>query len=278
MKSSIINRNFFRILRAGAFGESEALEPMSSFKWKRLIQIAEVQRVIPYVSHGFQLYLQDNGLSMTDTLQRELEMIAGQKIPEVDDSVDAIVISEPLLTNIVLKRMLKKLKKKEVNSEDYSPETLQMLDIIIFNVNQTLTRGISLNGIIEMGRYLRTKGNKVDFIKLEQWLNSLGMMRLASLQGSILIDVFHFDMDEIPFMQKKEKGANRLTQRSLTHMAADTAENWHFRMRTNGMVENNSRVLRRNLRRSIRYFRYNPFETTSSFMANFAKSLSEIEE
>jgi hypothetical protein len=251
---------------------------MSAFKWKRLIQIGEVQHVLPYIAHGFSQHADDSQLTYTESLRQEVERINDQKIPSIDSSLLAITKEEPQLTNFLSKRKLKKLRKKEQNSDDCSEETLQMLNIIIHNVNQTLSKGISLQGIIEMGRFLRIKGDKVDFVKLEQWLHQLGITRLASLQGSILIEVFRFDIDEIPFMQKEEKAASKLTQRSLTHTATDTAENWHFRMRTNGMVENNSRVLRRNLRRSMRYMRYNPVETISSFMANFAKSLSEIEE
>lgn len=277
-QSNIINRNFFRLLRAGAFEEIEDVEPMSTFKWKRLIQIADVQDVLPFIAQGFHRYESDQNLTVSPTLQQELKLLSSMRVPDVSTSTTAIEQMEPQLSNFFLKRKQKRLLQKELNSEEYSQETVQMLHIIIYNINQTLTKGISLNGIIEMGRYLRTKGNHVDFVKLEQWLHSLGVMRLASLQGSILIDIFHFDLSEIPFMGKEEKGAANLTQRSLTHTASDTAENWHFRMRTNGMVENNSRVLRRNLRRSVRYFRYNPFETTSNFLANFAKSLSEIEE
>ena len=129
-----------------------------------------------------------------------------------------------------------------------------------------------------MGRYLRQRGDRVDYVRLEQWLHKLGFVRMASLLGTVLIRIFDFTIDELPYMQKEEADGPRLTARSMDETAHDTAENWHFRMRTNGMVENNSRVLRRNLRRSLRYVRYNPLETASNFMANFARSLSEIEE
>ena len=32
----IIQRNLFRLLRSGAFGTQEQIEPMSAFKWERL--------------------------------------------------------------------------------------------------------------------------------------------------------------------------------------------------------------------------------------------------
>ena len=232
-QSNIINRNFFRILRAGAFEEIEEIEPMSTFKWKQLIQIADVQDVLPFIAQGFHRYENDQHLTVSPTLQQELDALRGLSIPDVTTTTAAIEQLEPQLSNFFLKRKQKRLLRKELNSEEYSQETVQILHIIIYNINQTLTRGISLNGIIELGRYLRTKGNRVDFVKLEQWLHSLGVMRLACLQGSILIDIFRFDLNEIPFMGKEEKGAVSLTQRSLTHTASDTAENWHFRMRTN---------------------------------------------
>ena len=38
---NVLTRNYFRMLRNGAFGEHEALEPMSKYKWNALYQRAE---------------------------------------------------------------------------------------------------------------------------------------------------------------------------------------------------------------------------------------------
>ena len=48
----IIQRNLFRLLRSGAYGTQEQLEPMSVFKWERLYQIAMLHDVIPYAYKG----------------------------------------------------------------------------------------------------------------------------------------------------------------------------------------------------------------------------------
>ena len=48
----IIQRNFFRILCSGAFGTQSNLEPMSPFKWRRLIQMVEAQQVMPIFING----------------------------------------------------------------------------------------------------------------------------------------------------------------------------------------------------------------------------------
>lgn len=141
-----------------------------------------------------------------------------------------------------------------------------------------LNNGISLDGILELGRYLRKKGNRVDFVKLDNWLKELHLQHITQLQGSILISVFKFEQSEIPFAQKLEPAAAKLALRSINHTAIDTAKDWNFRQSKSGFVKNNSAALRKNLRRSIKYINYAPIETMSNFINNFARSLSEIEE
>jgi len=94
----------------------------------------------------------------------------------------------------------------------------------------------------------------------------------------MLIVVFHFEKDELPFVSRVEPNAYRLVLRSVAHTANDTAEEWHFRQNRSGFVTNNSTLLRRNLRRSLRYVVYAPIETISNYFNNFARSLQEIEE
>ena len=274
----ITNRNFYRLLRSGAFDEHQDLEPMSQFKWKRILQLAMAQDVNIYIAKGFSNCMSDPNLQLSSELKNELQPYLEQPLPDVSTTTLAIMKAEPNPANIFIRRRMKKIIQKDDESEDSSIATQQLLRIIVHNTSETLSRGISLRGIIEMGRYLRERGDRVDYVKLEEWLHKLGFIRFASLLGSILIRFFGFDIQEIPFIQREEKNAVKLARRSLENTAADTAENWHFRMRTNGMVENNSRVLRRNLGRSVKYLRYNPFETTSNFLSNFARSLAEIEE
>lgn len=274
----ITNRNFYRLLRSGAFNEHQQLEAMSQFKWQRIIQLASAQDVSVYIANGFFKCKDDTSLHLSSELWSELQPLIGEPLPDITATTLSIMKAEPLPANVLLRHRMKRIIKKDDESEDSSIATQQLLRIIVHNTSETLTHGISLRGIIEMGRFLRQRGNRVDYIKLEAWLQKLGFSRFASLLGSILIRFFGFDLNEIPFMQSEEKNAVSLARRSLENTASDTAENWHFRMRTNGMVENNSRVLRRNMRRSVRYLRYNPFETTSNFLANFARSLAEIEE
>ena len=276
MFNYIINNNLFRLLRAGAFAEKESLEPMSTFKWNRLLQIAEVQDVAEVVKAGLTRCKDDRCIDINNPVFSAF--FERTDTHHTGISGGNINYGKVRLSNSYLNWRLKKILKESANNEDVTKESLQLLLMIVHNTNQTLNRGITLKGIIELGLFLRNSGHKVNFVALESWLQKLGLVRMANLQVTVLTEFLHFDNDEIPFMQREEPTGRYLTQKSLVHTAEDTAENWHFRMRTNGMVENNNRVLRRNLRRSMRYMRFNPFETTSNFFSSFARSLSEIEE
>ena len=182
------------------------------------------------------------------------------------------------LSNRFLNHRLRRIAENERHAIDTNIGSLEVLNIIVGNVSSMLNRGMMLSGIIQLGSYLRTKGDKVDFVKLDNWLSKLHIRRMAQLQGSMLIAVFNFEQDELPFVQRIEPAAYQLVLRSVSHSASDTAEEWHFRQSRTGFVQNNSTLLRRNLRRSLRYITYAPIETVSNYFNNFAKSLQEIEE
>lgn len=266
----IIKRNFFRLLRSGALNEYVTLEPMTTFKWNRLFQMAASQNVVSIALKGVKNHQYDTNIHIPQKLILGLQ--------EMTDKDEQEWGSNPHLSNPTLNKRLKKIKHDERHAIDTSMETLQLLDIIIFNVNHILAKGISVRGIIELGSYLRTRGDKVDFVKLETWLSKLHLQRMAQLQGSILIVVFNFEQDEIPFVENVERDAYPLILRTLTHTEIDTTKEWHFREGKAGFVQNNNKVLRRNLRRSMRYINYSPIETSSHFIANLVRSLSEIEE
>lgn len=269
----VIQRNFFRILCSGAFGTQSAIEPMSPFKWRRLMQMVEAQQVMPVFINGIARHSMDEGLNLPDSI------IAAIRAKQDDRKTLAARIPATVkLSNRLLNRRLRNLMYNELHSIDTSVEALDMLKLIVSNSELMFTRGMNLGGIITMGEYLRTRGDRVDFVKLDNWLNTLHLHAMAELQGNVLISVFGFEEDELPFVTRDDPKAYRLTLRSISDLAKDTAQEWHFRQNSAGFVQNNNAVLRRNLSRSLRYVGYAPVETASNFFHNFVRSLSEIEE
>jgi hypothetical protein len=271
---NIIQRNFFQLLRSGAFDDKEPIEPMSAFKWRRLLQVVEAQNVIVPFSKGLNRHSQDKRLNVPTDITQDME----GRIAASESRRRTISNDDVRLSNIFLNRKLKRIIENELKDEESSVETVDLLEMIIYNVSTILNRGLNLDGIVQLGEYLRKWGDKVDFVKLDNWLNCLHLKRMAQLQGSILMYVFGFEQDELPFVEKPEKRAMHIAMKAIANQTEDSAEEWHFKQSRSGFVQNNSTVMRRNILRSMRYYRYAPLETTSSFFGNIGKSLSEIEE
>lgn len=276
----IIQRNFFKLIRSGAFNDKSTIEAMSSFKWRRLYEIVMFQNVLDYFVRGVNNNANDKNLNLStkliDEIQAKLDLQDEKQSSRQED--DKIIGDDAELSNKWLNKRYHKIIYNEMHSIDTSTETLRMLQLIVFNTNAMLNRGINLDAIIRLGQFLRNKGDKVDFLKLEKWLSELHLQRMAQLLGSILIAVFGFEKDEIDFVKKEEPVAYKLTIKIISNLVKDTAGEWHFRQNSAGFVQNNGKMLRRNLRRSYKYISYAPIETTSNFINGFIKGLSEIEE
>lgn len=200
-----------------------------------------------------------------------------QKIAQMMKNLSDIPSGEVAMHSGFLNKRLIKIQQDEPHAIDTSMETIYLLRLIVSNVNAMYSGGISLRGIIQLGQYLRTRGDKVDFVKLDTWLTKLHIQRMAQLEGSVLIQFFNFEQDEIPFVKMVERGASKLTVRSLYYNIKDI-EDIKFQESQVGFVHTTGGTMRKNLRRSMRYFGYAPIETTCNFLNSFFKSLSEIEE
>ena len=269
----IIQRNFFRILRSGAFMDEESLEPMSAFKWRRLFQMVEAQDVIDIFLRGVSKHHGEKELNVPESVVEEAEKRLAEQHDSVDNKPSEVCMSFRLFDN-----RLQQLLDDERHSIDTSVETMDLLRILVSNGQDFLNRGMSMKGLIRLGRYLRERGDRVDFVKLQRWLQRIHFQRMAQLQGSFLLSMFGFEADELPFVQHEEPQAYKLMVSSVGNLAKDTALEWHFRQTRTGFVSGNTAVLRRNLRRSIRYLPYATLETAANFVSNFVKSLKEIEE
>ncbi|WP_311550437.1 hypothetical protein [Prevotella aurantiaca] len=275
----IIQRNFFKLIRSGAFNDKSVIEVMSPFKWRRLYEIVMFQNVLDYFVRGVNNIANDKNLNLPaeliEEIQKELDLQDGRNYKHQGNKVTN---NKTDLSSSLLNKKFHKIIYNELHSIDTSVETLDILKLIVSNTNAMLKHGINLDSIIKLGQYLRNKGDKIDFLKLEGWLSSLHLQRMAQLQGSILIAVFGFEKEEIDFVKKEEPIAYKLTIKIISNLVKDTAGEWHFRQNSAGFVQNNGKMLRRNLRRSYKYIKYAPLETTSNFINGFIKGLSEIEE
>lgn len=99
---------------------------------------------------------------------------------------------------------------EERHAIDTSVETLQLLNIIIYNIGCMNSEGISIQGVVKIGHYLRQQGHRVDFVKLDAWISRLFIKRAVSLLSSVLLYIFNFETDELPFLYRKYPNVHQI--------------------------------------------------------------------
>lgn len=281
---NIIKRNFLRLLRLGAFGENEVIEPMSKFKWEVIFHIANIHNVVGVIFDGIAKNKENEALIPQDIILKYKKILdeEGYGIKaQATGSRPSVQLHDAGLSHMCngfLNARLKRIRENEPQSADASVETLNMLDIIVQATECTMTYGLSFATILRIGIYLRVDGDKIDFVKLENWLRKLNLTRMAQLEGSILIDIFGFEMDEIPFVNKMEPSAHKIAIEALEKPIRIDIEEWKISQKSTIFLANNSKAMMKTVKNCMKYFFFAPVEASSNFLHRFASSLSNLEE
>lgn len=269
----IVQRNFFRIIKSGAFEDKDTLEPISPFKWRKLYKLVLSQNVLIPFAKGVNNYTQDKNLSLPIDLINEVKT----KLIENKNTVNNRKINNKLIINFFRQRKYKSIVYKEKHSIDTSIETLNVLYLIIFNMNKMINSGLYFEGIIELGQFLRAKGQKVDFVKLEKWIYTLSLKRITQLQGYILITMFQFAPEELPFIHKETKRSKRHKNHTIAKLLKDNAKKQRLKEKKLSLVYNNNTIIK-NIKYTYHYFYYAHIETIFNFFYNIIKNIVDIEE
>ena len=274
---NIIQRNFFRLIRNGAFEQKEQVEPMSACKWGKLYQLAVMHNVTEYIYEGLQLNKEQFFLHMTDSQWKQWEKAVREigKKPSNDNEDDEFLRADHL-TNPLLNKKLQVI----LDDENSDTHTRQLLLTIIRCARHILNEGVPVRQLVDMGVFLSTEESHVDFITLEKWLKSLKLHQVAKLEGSLLMELLGFSHDVIPFVgDKTDKNVKQVAQELIEFTNTRAADFYFTQTDDNIFVHtNNGSAMLGHIRRSARYFRYFPSETVTNFFASFAHSLSHIEE
>ncbi len=278
--TEIVFKNFISLLSAGAFQRETTLEPMSKFKWYQLLRVASAYNVLDIVS--LEMVRQASKRTsiipqeVISSIKEETSNKSGALLKEktYEDFVRGV---DKKFSNFFINRRMNKLISNEVRSIDLSVPTLVFMDKLSDCINEFLISGPNFRSVIEVGISLRTKGDKIDFIKINEWIKSLGMNRMAGIIGSYLIEIFGFTLDEIPFINRVDSGLYKKTYKLLKNSrnnfkVDDTSEIESVKIRELiGTINRPSTTV-------FRYFLCCPVEATSRFLSNISKSLSNIEE
>ena len=275
---NIIQRNFFRLIRIGAFGQKEQVEPMSAYKWGRLYQLAVMHDVAGYVYEGllnskgqFFLRLPDKQWQLWEKTIIEIR----KKVQHTDDEPDEFLRADHL-TNPLLNKKLQTI----LDDEQSDIHTRQVLLTIIRVSRHILNEGVPIRQLVELGICLRTDGRHADFTTLGKWLKTLQLQQVAKLEASLLMELLGFEKEEIAFAgEKRDKNVEQVAQ-ELIEYTNIRARDFYFLQDAGDIFvhTSNGSAMLGHIHRSARYFRYFPSETLTNFFASFAHSLSHIEE
>lgn len=261
--NTVLN-NLISLLDEGAFGKTHEVLPISAFKWKVLYKLAVAEDVAPYISKAIPAHENDRCLNMPDDIRLLFRQATFNGKDGLSQGFDIDDIDSVNLSYVVKRYVLKDLVYKERHSIDTSKVSLDLLALILQNSGIILQHGIRLRGIVEIGIFLRSKGQYVDFVKLENWIQRLKLNKMARLQASVLTDVFSLDADEFPYIKKTDKHARKLAERSMKRA-----------YRANKLKRQTGKY---SIANCIRFYRYSHSESICKAMSNISKSLSEIEE
>ena len=271
----VTTRNFFRLLRAGAFHTQEDIEPLSVWKWKRLYQLSLLYDVATPVYEGIkccrnQFFLQ---------LPKELDDIwqhAGRSRSEEEEEERNEFLYPYRLTHPLLNRRLQDI----LDDEHSDSHTRRLLVLLLRVARYFINEGFPVKPLVELGLFLRSEGSKIDFFLFDKWTKKLKLNEMDPLTGDMLITLLGFTKDEVPFASgtggaDTERIVEELLQPHLT-----SSRDWYFQQgEDNFFVHNsNSTAMFWYVKRSARYFKYYPSETFTNFLSSFAHSLSHIEE
>lgn len=196
-----------------------------------------------------------------------------------------------LLTNKLHSRYVQNIAEKELRENDpvrltilgkkvetLSP-TLTLFLLLLRISRQLLNNQLFIYMLTDIGMLLRREGHHVDFVKLQEWIDHIGMQRMSQLTGTLLTVNMGFSAIEIPFMQDgKQTEVERVTDELFT-LRSNHREEWFFQQGKGIFVHTtNSSAMMQQARHSMSHIKYFPSEGISNMLSSLAHSLSHIEE
>lgn len=161
---------------------------------------------------------------------------------------------------------------------EFLPPTLQLLHILSgVACHLLMANNMLLLRLCDLGVFLRKEGDKVDYVKLQGWIDQLQLRRVAQLAGHLLVELFAFSKDEIPFMQQKKGSGVTLVVNEL--FSQHPTQPFSMRQGSSIFVRvTNTSTMKWQLLHSIRYFPYYPSECTTNFIHSLTRFFTDIEE
>ena len=196
------------------------------------------------------------------------------------------------LSNKLLGHTLRNLVEQELRetkTDTFGPEqqpfetlgpTLTLFQMLLQLSCDLIASGILILDLIDIGSFLRNIGHRVDYIKLQSWIERMKIQRMTQIIAQLLVDLLAFTPDELPFTSlSRHYDLSAIINEILTPSAM-RLKRMTFSQGSTGIFvhSSNSSAFMWHARRSARFLRYYPSESITSLFTSFARSLTNIEE
>lgn len=150
------------------------------------------------------------------------------------------------------------------------PATALLMVLIMNNIKHFMYDEIKMQQLLDIGMLLRKHGDKVDYVKLEGWLEELNMQGMADIIGGMLITMFDFTQDEIPFMKKYDAKQCKNVAEHIFDMSKKSYNEFDIKdimkKSVKSFVGSTSKI------------KYHPHEILGGYVQQIKKMFSEVEE
>ncbi len=268
--------NFLSLLSTGAFDTPLDVQPMSRFKWQRLMRFAEEEQVGEFLTYGIQRSIY--GEEILDKSKH----ITSEQMFDFKHNVYVEFVNNVLpvtrFSNTVLRQKLKKIFNDEVHSYNTQMPKLALLDMISHFTKEAFNGIFSFLDILMIGLYLRQEGDKVDFNGLDDDIATLNLKKVSNLIGTILVNVFGFSRDEIQFCKDIDENADEIVRHYFDLALTEQINLRHKELTQSQMAMGAHDHSRISAKRGWYYARYHRMEAISSYWANMFNSITMVEE
>lgn len=189
--NDVLTQNLLALLRAGAFGSDERLEPMTLWKWRKVYAMAESQGVAGTTGLGLRrLGEQFAAHSISAELRTKWETATDQT--GTDDK--GVHLNNPLRQR-TLSRIL-------ADADD--EVTTAMLKNMVRTLRHMVDNGAFLRPLTLLALNLR-RGEWVNYELLKQWIRQLHLQRSSLQIAELLVGLLHLDKALIGFIDDAER-------------------------------------------------------------------------
>jgi hypothetical protein len=262
----VITRNFFRLLRAGAFGQQDMVEPMSVCKWRKTLQLS--------MAHGVEAEAYE-GLEVLGD-QFFVEVIPQEFRTEWADVASARRQQQSAIKSTVNERISKRLASI---AKDLGEATIEyrILEAMAQLAGSLLTGDYWIRQLLTLGELIREQGHQTKRDIIKKGIGKLHLGQMVQLEGALLVTLMGVMQEELPFDCQTSRYDAQVE--AIASSVPHGREQWILSQGDNIFVRtSNTSALVWSARRSARFFRYNPLDSVSQLFSSFARSLTNIEE